>query len=72
MFFSNIFSFETRRSLCELAYRATRRDLAARAEELEPVLAAHGIHLRSDVLADVDRSPWEGARESTARRVANR
>lgn len=62
MFFSNIFSFETRRSLCELAYRATRRDLVARAEELEPVLAPHGITLNADVLTDAERSPWEAAR----------
>jgi NTE family protein len=72
MFFSNIFSFETRRSLCELAYRATRRDLVARAEELERVFAAHGLRLNGDVLADADRSPWEAAREAVARHLVHR
>ena len=59
MFFSNIFSFETRRSLCQLAYRSTRRDLRERAAELRPVLAAHGISLRDDVLEDEERDLWE-------------
>ena len=68
LFFSNIFSFETRRSLCELAYRSTRRDLRERAEELAPVFASHGITIRHEVLADVDRSPWDGARDATRRR----
>lgn len=72
MFFSNIFSFDTRRSLCELAYRATRRDLIARADELEPVFAAHDIRLNREVLADADRSPWQGARQSTTRLLARR
>lgn len=72
MFFSNIFSFETKRSLCELAYRATRRDLIARADELEPVFAAHGVRIDTEVLADADRTPWQGARERTTRRLANR
>jgi predicted acylesterase/phospholipase RssA len=72
MFFSNIFSFETRRSLCELAYRATRRELIARADELEPVFAAHGIRLNTEVLADAERTPWQGARVSSSRRLARR
>lgn len=72
MFFSNIFSFETRRSLCELAYRATRRDLIARADELEPVFAAHGVRLRREVLADAERSPWDSAREAVSRRMVTR
>ena len=58
MFFSNIFSFETRRSLCELAYRSTRRDLLARADELSEVFEGHGVSLRRDVLEDAERSPW--------------
>lgn len=72
MFFSNILSFETKRSLCELAYRATRNDLIARADELEPVFAAHGVQMNTEVLADADRTPWQGAQERTSRRVASR
>ena len=70
MFFSNIFSFETRRSLCQLAYRSTRRDLRERAEELRPVLAAHGISLRDDVLEDEERDLWETVKSNGRKLVA--
>jgi NTE family protein len=54
-FFTNIFSYATRRKVCEHAYRRTRRDLLKRRYELEPVLARHGIRLRLDVLQDGQR-----------------
>ena len=52
MFFTNIFSYGSRRRLCEHAYQKTRVDLLARSEALAPVLASHGIGLRLDVLRD--------------------
>lgn len=61
MFFSNIFSFSSRRDVCELAYRETRLDLQRRFDELAPALARHGLHLRADVLADESRTLWEFA-----------
>ena len=70
MLFANIFSFDTRRSLCELAYRATRRDLRARADELRPMLAGHGIELRDEILEDDDRKPWDSAKNG--RKLARR
>jgi predicted acylesterase/phospholipase RssA len=60
MFFTNIFSFASRRELCEYAYRATRRDLLARYDELAPVFAKHGLRLRKDVLVERHRDLWEG------------
>ena len=60
MFFTNIFSFSSRKELCEYAYRATRRDLARRHDELAPLFARHGIHLRRDVVTDPARDLWEG------------
>ena len=46
MFFVNVFSFSSRRRVLEHAYRSTLHQLAARREELGPVLArrlaAHG------------------------------
>ncbi|MDX1502353.1 MAG: patatin-like phospholipase family protein [Thermoanaerobaculia bacterium] len=60
MFFNNIFSFASRKDVCEHAYRATRRDLLERKDELAPKLARHGITLRVEVLADPSRSLWEG------------
>ena len=58
MFFGSIFSFSSRREVCERAYEHTRQDLRTRREELEPVLARHGIRLRMDVLGDHTRTVW--------------
>ena len=60
MFFTSIFSFSARRAVCELGYRATRRDLWRRRRELAPVLRRHGVRLRPDVLADASRDLWTG------------
>ncbi|HEV8239724.1 MAG TPA: patatin-like phospholipase family protein [Thermoanaerobaculia bacterium] len=63
MFFTNIFTFSSRRAVCEHAYLATRRDLRERAESLGPVLARHGMHLRHEVLMDEGRTVWDGLAE---------
>jgi hypothetical protein len=59
MFFTNIFTFSSRKAVCEHAYLATRRDLRERADALEPVLARHGLRLRREVLAG-ERTVWDG------------
>jgi len=56
LFFSNVFSFQSRRMVCEHAYQMTRRDLLNRADELEPNLAQYGIKLRRDRLEDEQRT----------------
>jgi NTE family protein len=56
-FFSNIFSFNSRRTICEHAYRSTRRNLRQRADELAPVLERHGLALDRDFLAS-EHSVW--------------
>jgi predicted acylesterase/phospholipase RssA len=73
IFFTNIFSYSSRNALCEHAYQATRRDLLARADELKPLLAEHGIGLHLDRLEDSSRSLVEslgasGAGHSTVSR----
>jgi NTE family protein len=55
MFFANIFSYRQRKRICALAYTKTRRNLSARAAELAPMLARHGIALRRDRLDDLHR-----------------
>jgi hypothetical protein len=60
MFFTNIFSFSARRRVASHAYRAIRRDLLERADDLGPILARHGARLRLEVLRDEDRDLWEG------------
>ncbi len=61
MFFTNIFSWASRRKVCELAYESTRWHLVQRQETLAPVLARHGLRLRQDVLHDRARTVWDGA-----------
>lgn len=60
LFFTNAFSFSARRRICEIAYRNTLADLHRRADTLGPQLAAHGIHLRTDLIADAGRSILDG------------
>jgi NTE family protein len=50
MFFANIFSYRQRKRLCAQAFTKTRRSLQARAAELAPVFARHGISFRLDRL----------------------
>ncbi|MGO2133787.1 patatin-like phospholipase family protein [Marinobacter sp.] len=56
LFLSNVFSFQSRRMVCEHAYQMTRRDLLNRADELEPKLIKYGITLRRDRLEDEQRT----------------
>ncbi len=60
MFFTNIFSFSSRRTVCEYAYRATRRDLLHRYDELAPIFARNKIELVKSVLLDPSRDIWRG------------
>ena len=52
IFFTSIFSYSSRRRLCEHAYQKTRDDLLARRHELAPPFERHGIEIRTDVLRD--------------------
>ena len=61
IFFTNIFSYATRRRVCEHAYERTRRDLVKRAAELEPLFARHGIAYRWPVLLEPQRRLDAGA-----------
>jgi predicted acylesterase/phospholipase RssA len=74
LFFANAFGFAARKRVCELAYRNTLADLRARRDTLRPMLAAHGITLRDEVLDDERRTlvgglstPPPRSTEATAR-----
>ena len=56
MFFSNVFSFQSRRMVCEHAYQMTRRDLLRRYDELQAKFARFGIRIRRDILEDEQRT----------------
>lgn len=60
MFFTRIFSFSSRRTVCQVAYAATRRDLRRRRERIRHALARHGLRLLDEVLDDPRRDLWSG------------
>ena len=60
MFFTNIFTFSSRKAVCEHAYLATRRYLWKHRDVLQPLLARHGLELDLAVLEDQTRSLWPG------------
>jgi NTE family protein len=66
MFFTNIFSFADRRTVCEHAYDSTRRYLLENYDQLAAVFARHGLTLRRDVL-EQERNLWTGAWEGRPR-----
>lgn len=56
IFFTNLFSYASRKMVCEHAYQRTRIDLLKRRHELAPVLAKYGITLNLDRLKDEKRT----------------
>jgi len=56
LFFSSVFSFNTRKMMCEQAYQLTRANLRERADELAKVLAPAGVRVRHDILDDEQRT----------------
>ena len=56
VFLTNPFGYAARRRVCAHAFERTRRDLAARAAELEPLLARHGFAYRWERLREPDRT----------------
>jgi predicted acylesterase/phospholipase RssA len=58
MAFADMFSFDERQVVCELAYHATRRALLERRHELSRQLRRHGLRLRLDRLTDTQRDFW--------------
>jgi NTE family protein len=62
MFFTNVFSFSNRKAVCEHAYNSTRRKLWRNRARLEPILARHGLRLRTENLEDQDRNLWKSVR----------
>jgi predicted acylesterase/phospholipase RssA len=60
LFFTNLFSFSSRHRVCQLAYRNTLADLRKRADVLKPMLAAHGIRYRDDIVNARHRSILDG------------
>lgn len=60
MFFTNMFSYSSRRRLCEHAYQKTRAELWKRRHELAALLERHGVVLNLAVLRDRSRTLVDG------------
>lgn len=60
MFFTNVFSYASRERVCENAFRSTLADLGRRRDVLAPMLARHGLRLRTEVIDDAGRSVAHG------------
>lgn len=73
-FFSNIFSFASRRAVCEHAYQATRHTLWQRRLELQPILDRYDLKLDLDFLSDPEVDLWTrvGLREFSVRHPGDR
>lgn len=56
IFFSSVFSFQSRRIVCEHAYQMTRQDILARFDQLSTQLAPFGVKIRRDILEDEQRT----------------
>ena len=65
MFFTNMFSYYSRSELAEHAYRTTRAELLARADDLEKFLAPYDMQPNREVLAS-DQSLFASLRREPA------
>jgi predicted acylesterase/phospholipase RssA len=59
MFFTNIFSFSSRKETCEHAYQTTMQHLRRHFDLIEEKLERHGVTMRRDVVFDESRSLYE-------------
>ena len=62
MFFTNIFSFASRKAVCQHAYESTFRDLARRRDEIGPLLEKNGLRLRTEILDQAQPDLWRSVR----------
>ncbi|MCG8464934.1 MAG: patatin-like phospholipase family protein [Xanthomonadales bacterium] len=69
IFFTNVFSYSSRSSLCEHAYQTTRAELRSRSEELDDFLSPYGLSLNHEILNDQERSLFMSLK-SEPRRLA--
>jgi predicted acylesterase/phospholipase RssA len=69
MFFTNIFSYSSRRRMCEHAYQKTRSDIWKRRHQLQPLLSPHGVTLNLDILRDRSRSLVTGVESAVQPRL---
>lgn len=65
MFFNNIFSFSTRKEVCEHAYSLTMNDIKKRRNEIRPILEKHGYSLNEEILNQTEFKLYSEKQGST-------
>jgi hypothetical protein len=60
MFFTSVFSYSSRHSVCEHAFQTTLKDLRSKSKQLAPMLAKHGLRLKQEVLDNPDLNLLDG------------
>ncbi|MGV6850562.1 MAG: patatin-like phospholipase family protein [bacterium] len=60
MFFTNVFSYASRRSLCEHAYQKTRSEILDKKDQLLAILEPLGLSLDEKILKDQHRNLEDG------------
>ncbi len=69
MFFTNIFSFSSRKEVCNYAYQSTRLHLKRNADEINAILKKHGLFLNDEALRDDLRSLYEDRYRNTGEKT---
>jgi len=59
LFFTNIFSFQNRKEVCEYGYQSTRHQLVQHYSELSRVLSKYNIRINTDILMDSSRTLYD-------------
>ena len=59
LFFTNIFSFQDRKEVCEYGYQSTRRQLLKHYGKLSQILSKYQIRINRDVLTDTGKTLYE-------------
>ncbi|MCH8567031.1 MAG: patatin-like phospholipase family protein [Balneolales bacterium] len=69
MFFTNIFSFASRKEVCAYAYQSTRAFLKANAAVIEPMMDKYGLRLSHKSLADDEKSLYDPVFNTSAEKM---
>ena len=59
LFFTNIFSFQNRKEVCEYGYQSTRQQLLKHYAELSQILSKYQIRINREILLDSRRSLYQ-------------
>ncbi|MCH8556905.1 MAG: patatin-like phospholipase family protein [Balneolia bacterium] len=71
MFFTNIFSFSSRKEVCNYAYQSTRLHLKKNADEINAILNKYGLFLNETSLRDELKSLYDNRYRNTGEKTVS-